>query len=110
MPMRTRVTLGAERCRQVGRTARATATLRDMRGGPRVLGIVLAGGEGKRLAPLTQDRAKPAVPFGGDPRPIDLLPSEPGNAEIRQIAGLSWEGAVEGKRVKFGGRRINKKK
>ena len=31
----------------------------------RVLGIVLAGGEGKRLAPLTADRAKPAVPFGG---------------------------------------------
>ena len=32
---------------------------------PRILGIVLAGGEGKRLAPLTADRAKPAVPFGG---------------------------------------------
>jgi glucose-1-phosphate adenylyltransferase len=31
----------------------------------RVLGIVLAGGAGKRLAPLTEDRAKPAVPFGG---------------------------------------------
>jgi glucose-1-phosphate adenylyltransferase len=32
---------------------------------PTVLGIVLAGGEGKRLMPLTADRAKPAVPFGG---------------------------------------------
>ena len=32
---------------------------------PKVLGIVLAGGEGKRLLPLTADRAKPAVPFGG---------------------------------------------
>ena len=31
----------------------------------KVLGIVLAGGEGKRLMPLTLDRAKPAVPFGG---------------------------------------------
>ena len=31
---------------------------------PRVLGMVLAGGEGKRLWPLTADRAKPAVPFG----------------------------------------------
>ena len=31
-----------------------------------VLGIVLAGGEGKRLWPLTADRAKPAVPFGGN--------------------------------------------
>jgi len=30
----------------------------------RVLGMVLAGGAGKRLAPLTADRAKPAVPFG----------------------------------------------
>ena len=30
-----------------------------------MLGIVLAGGAGKRLAPLTDDRAKPAVPFGG---------------------------------------------
>ncbi|NUS27214.1 MAG: glucose-1-phosphate adenylyltransferase, partial [Streptomyces sp.] len=35
------------------------------RGGPSVLGIVLAGGEGKRLMPLTGDRAKPAVTFGG---------------------------------------------
>ena len=31
----------------------------------RVMAIVLAGGEGKRLMPLTADRAKPAVPFGG---------------------------------------------
>jgi glucose-1-phosphate adenylyltransferase len=39
---------------------------------PNVLGIVLAGGEGKRLSPLTLDRAKPAVPFGGL-YPIDRL-------------------------------------
>jgi hypothetical protein len=32
---------------------------------PHVFAMVLAGGEGKRLAPLTADRAKPAVPFGG---------------------------------------------
>ena len=31
----------------------------------RILVMILAGGEGKRLHPLTQDRAKPAVPFGG---------------------------------------------
>ena len=36
----------------------------------RVFSVVLAGGEGKRLAPLTADRAKPAVPFGGDYRLI----------------------------------------
>src|SRR3978361_1427614 len=65
------------------------ATLRHMRGGPRVLGIVLAGGEGKRLSPLTQDRAKPAVPFGGNYRLIDFVLSNLVNAEIRQIAVLT---------------------
>jgi glucose-1-phosphate adenylyltransferase len=60
-----------------------------MRGGPRVLGIVLAGGEGKRLAPLTQDRAKPAVPFGGNYRLIDFVLSNLVNGEVRQIAVLT---------------------
>jgi glucose-1-phosphate adenylyltransferase len=60
-----------------------------MRHGPRVLGIVLAGGEGKRLAPLTQDRAKPAVPFGGNYRLIDFVLSNLVNADIRRIAVLT---------------------
>ena len=38
----------------------------------RILGMVLAGGKGERLYPLTQDRAKPAVPFGGKYRIIDF--------------------------------------
>ena len=40
---------------------------------PRVLAMVLAGGEGKRLAPLTADRAKPAVPFAGHYRPVQTI-------------------------------------
>jgi glucose-1-phosphate adenylyltransferase len=45
-----------------------------------VLAIVLAGGEGKRLMPLTADRAKPAVPFGGSYRLIDFVLSNIVNA------------------------------
>jgi glucose-1-phosphate adenylyltransferase len=50
---------------------------------------VLAGGEGKRLSPLTQDRAKPAVPFGGNYRLIDFVLSNLVNADIRRIAVLT---------------------
>ena len=56
---------------------------------PKVLAIVLAGGEGKRLMPLTGDRAKPAVPFGGTYRLIDFVLSNLVNAEMRQIAVLT---------------------
>ncbi len=60
-----------------------------MRSGPRVLGIVLAGGAGKRLAPLTADRAKPAVPFGGIYRLIDFVLSNLVNGGYLRIVVLT---------------------
>jgi glucose-1-phosphate adenylyltransferase len=56
---------------------------------PKVLAIVLAGGEGKRLMPLTHDRAKPAVPFGGSYRLIDFALSNLVNAGYLQCAVLT---------------------
>ncbi|HET7326842.1 MAG TPA: glucose-1-phosphate adenylyltransferase [Nocardioidaceae bacterium] len=57
--------------------------------GRRVLGIVLAGGEGKRLMPLTRDRAKPAVPFGGQYRLVDFVLSNLVNAGHRRLCVLT---------------------
>jgi glucose-1-phosphate adenylyltransferase len=51
--------------------------------------MVLAGGEGKRLNPLTADRAKPAVPFGGTYRLVDFVLSNLVNAEYRKIVVLT---------------------
>ena len=56
---------------------------------PRVLCMVLAGGEGKRLMPLTADRAKPAVPFGGSYRLIDFVLSNLINAGLRRVCVLT---------------------
>jgi glucose-1-phosphate adenylyltransferase len=56
---------------------------------PKVLGIVLAGGEGKRLLPLTVDRAKPAVPFGGNYRLIDFALSNLVNAGYLRLCVLT---------------------
>ncbi|MFT4214216.1 MAG: glucose-1-phosphate adenylyltransferase [Microbacterium sp.] len=56
---------------------------------PKVFGIVLAGGEGKRLMPLTVDRAKPAVPFAGQYRLIDFAISNLINSGLRQIVVLT---------------------
>jgi len=56
---------------------------------PKVFGIILAGGEGKRLMPLTADRAKPAVPFGGQYRLIDFAISNLVNAGLRQLVVLT---------------------
>ena len=51
--------------------------------------MVLAGGEGKRLLPLTRDRAKPAVPFGGTYRLIDFALSNLVNAGFRRVVVLT---------------------
>ena len=54
-----------------------------------VLAIVLAGGEGKRLMPLTMDRAKPAVPFGGNYRLIDFALSNIVNSGYMRVVVLT---------------------
>ena len=54
-----------------------------------VLAIVLAGGEGKRLMPLTADRAKPAVPFGGIYRLIDFALSNVVNSGYLKVVVLT---------------------
>jgi glucose-1-phosphate adenylyltransferase len=55
----------------------------------RVLGIVLAGGKGTRLFPLTRERAKPAVPFGGKYRIIDFVLSNFVNSGIYSVYVLT---------------------
>ncbi len=54
----------------------------DMR---EAIGILLAGGQGERLWPLTRDRAKPAVPFGGLYRIIDVTLSNCVNSDLRRV-------------------------
>ncbi|MFT6973691.1 MAG: glucose-1-phosphate adenylyltransferase [Pontimonas sp.] len=56
---------------------------------PKAFGIVLAGGEGKRLMPLTADRAKPAVPFAGHYRLVDFAISNLINSGLRQVVVLT---------------------
>ena len=51
----------------------------------KVLAMIMAGGKGERLYPLTRDRAKPAVPFGGTHRIIDFTISNCVNSDIRKI-------------------------
>ena len=59
-----------------------------------VMAIVLAGGRGSRLDPLTRDRAKPAVPFGGIYRIIDFTLSNCINSDLRKILVLTQYKAV----------------
>ncbi|MCG8532625.1 MAG: glucose-1-phosphate adenylyltransferase, partial [Desulfovibrionales bacterium] len=51
--------------------------------------MILAGGEGSRLSPLTTKRAKPAVPFGGQYRIIDFVLSNFVNSDLHQIYVLT---------------------
>jgi glucose-1-phosphate adenylyltransferase len=55
----------------------------------RTLAMILAGGEGRRLAPLTADRAKPAVPFGGRYRIIDFVLSNFANSDVLRMKVLT---------------------
>ena len=48
----------------------------------RILGIIMAGGKGERLYPLTKDRSKPSVPFGGNYRIVDFVLSNFVNSGI----------------------------
>ena len=54
-----------------------------------VLTFILAGGRGERLDPLTRDRTKPAVPFGGIYRIIDYTLSNCINSDLRRIYVLT---------------------
>src|SRR6266568_1320201 len=60
-----------------------------------VLAILLAGGAGERLYPLTRDMAKPAVPFGGHYRIIDFTLSNCINSDIRRIFILTQYKSLE---------------
>jgi len=52
---------------------------------PRILAIILAGGRGRRLSPLTDERSKPAVPFGGRYRIVDFVLSNFINSKVYSI-------------------------
>src|SRR5271170_6613425 len=56
---------------------------------PRALTLVLAGGTGERLQPLTRERAKPAVPFGGRYRIVDFVLSNLWNSGLRSVYVLT---------------------
>src|SRR4051812_41151271 len=60
-----------------------------------VLAILLAGGAGERLYPLTRDTAKPAVPFGGVYRIIDFTLSNCINSDVRRVFVLTQSKALE---------------
>ncbi|MFN2152618.1 MAG: sugar phosphate nucleotidyltransferase, partial [Anaerolineales bacterium] len=59
-----------------------------------ILGIIMGGGRGSRLYPLTRDRAKPAVPIAGKYRLIDIPISNCINSGIHHIAVLTQFNSV----------------
>ena len=68
-----------------------------------VLAVILAGGKGSRLGPLTRDRAKPAVPFGGAYRIVDFTLSNCLNSGIRKIMVLTqYKAASLGRHISRG--------
>jgi len=75
---------------------------------PGVLTIVLAGGRGQRLEPLTRDRAKPAVPFGGIYRIIDFPLSNCINSQLRRVLILTQYKAISlDRHINLGWRFLN---
>ncbi|OFW38347.1 MAG: glucose-1-phosphate adenylyltransferase [Acidobacteria bacterium RIFCSPLOWO2_12_FULL_60_22] len=69
----------------------------------RVLGVLLAGGAGERLYPLTRDRAKPAVPFGGVYRIADVTLSNCVNSGLRRIFILTqYKSLSLNRHIRFG--------
>jgi len=72
-----------------------------------VLAVVLAGGKGSRLEPLTRDRAKPAVPFGGCYRIIDFTLSNCLNSGLRKILVLTqYKAASLDRHINLGWRHL----
>ena len=72
-----------------------------------VLAVVLAGGKGSRLEPLTRDRAKPAVPFGGAYRIVDFTLSNCINSTLRKILVLTQYKAMSlDRHINLGWRRL----
>src|SRR3972149_4814799 len=72
-----------------------------------VLAVILAGGRGSRLEPLTRDRAKPAVPFGGAYRIIDFTLSNCLNSGVRKILVLTQYKAMSlDRHINIGWRRF----
>src|ERR1700744_274967 len=72
-----------------------------------VLGVLLAGGAGERLFPLTRDRAKPAVPFAGQYRIIDVTLSNCINSDLRHVYLLTQYNSLSlNRHIRGGGGKV----